>query len=71
MPAIDIIIKRMINKAMGGCTKTQKLLIQESGGLTALREEYKHQKTLADQEFIDRVLKKANEWVAPSDEEKN
>jgi hypothetical protein len=65
MPAVDIMIKNMVSKALGGCYKTQKLLIQESGGLTALREEYKHQKSQADREFIDAVLKKANKWYEP------
>jgi hypothetical protein len=64
MTAVDLIIKSMINKAVAGCHKTQKLLIQESGGLRALREEYKRQKTKADEEFIEQILKKADEWVA-------
>src|SRR6476659_9432704 len=38
MSTIDVIIKSMIQKAVQGCPRTQKLLIQESGGLTALRE---------------------------------
>jgi hypothetical protein len=67
MPAVDIMIKNMVSTALGGCYKTQKLLIQESGGLTALREEYKRQKSQADQDFIDAVWKEANEWIARTD----
>jgi len=62
MPVVDVLIKSIINKALGGCHKSQKLLIQESGGLKALREEYKRQRTKADEEFIEAVLKKAEEW---------
>jgi hypothetical protein len=62
MPAIDVIIKSMINKAMAGDHRSQKLLIQESGGLKALREEFKQQKSSADQALIDAVHKEAKEW---------
>jgi hypothetical protein len=62
MPVVDVLIKSIINKALGGCHKSQKLLIQESGGLKALREEYKRQRTKADEEFIEAVWKKAEEW---------
>jgi len=55
MPAIDVIVKSMIQKAAQGCHRSQKLLIQESGGLTALREEWKRQMTQADQEYFERV----------------
>jgi hypothetical protein len=63
MPVVDVLIKSLINKALGGCHKSQKLLLQESGGLKALREEYKHQKTKADQEYIEQVRKEIDEWV--------
>jgi Family of unknown function (DUF5681) len=62
MPVVDVIIKSMINKAAGGCHKTQKLLIQESGGLKALREEYKRQKSLADEALIEQVRRETEEW---------
>jgi hypothetical protein len=68
MPAIDVIIKSMINKAMAGDHRSQKLLIQESGGLKALREEFKRQKNSADQAFIDAVWKEANEWLKPDEQ---
>jgi hypothetical protein len=70
MPAVDIMIKNMVTKALGGCYKTQKLLIQESGGLTALREEQKRQKSQADQALIDAVRKKIDEWAEISTENK-
>jgi hypothetical protein len=55
MPVVTVLVKSMINKALGGCHKTQKLLLQESGGLKALREEYKHKKSSADLALIEQV----------------
>jgi hypothetical protein len=64
MPVVDVIIKSMIQKAATGDYRSQKLLIQESGGLKALREEHKHQRTQADQEFINEVRKEADKWLS-------
>jgi hypothetical protein len=64
MPTIDVIIKSMIHKAIQGCLRTQKLFIQESGGLTALREEAKRVMSGADQEYVRLVQEKAKEWLA-------
>lgn len=64
MPAIDVIVKSIIQKAAQGCHLSQKLLIRESGGLTALRAEWKRQMTLADQEFLEKIRKKADDWIA-------
>jgi hypothetical protein len=55
MPVVDVLMKSMINKALGGCHKTQKLLLQESGGLKALREEYKRKQSSADLALIEQV----------------
>jgi Family of unknown function (DUF5681) len=63
MPAVDIITMSMINKAMAGDHRSQKLLIQESGGLKAIREEWKRQKNSADQAMIDEVHRMAKEWL--------
>lgn len=69
MSAIDAIVKSMIHKAAQGCIQSQKLLIQESGGLTALHKEWKRQITKADQEYIDLVWKMANEWASRDEEQ--
>lgn len=70
MPAVEVIIKSMIQKAAQGCHRSQKLLLQQSGGLTALREEAKRQKSQADEAYIAHVLEKAKEWLS-EDEEQN
>lgn len=63
MPAIDVIVKSMVQKAAQGCHQTQKLLIRESGGLKALRAEWKRQMTLADQELIEGARKELDRWI--------
>jgi hypothetical protein len=55
MPVVDVLMKSMINKALAGCPRTQKLLLQESGGLKALREEYKRKQSSADLALIEQV----------------
>ena len=63
MPAIDVIIKSMINKAAAGDHRSQKLLIQESGGLTAIREERKRAHNSADQAVIEEARKELEKWI--------
>jgi hypothetical protein len=62
MPAIDVIIKSMINKAAAGDHRSQKLLIQESGGLTAIREELKRAHNSADQAVIEEARRELDKW---------
>jgi hypothetical protein len=66
MPAIDVIIKSIINKAAAGDHRSQKLLIQESGGLTAIREEYKRALNSADRALIEEARKEVDEWPRES-----
>jgi hypothetical protein len=62
MPVVDALMKTAIRRALEGCTKHLKILIDGSGGLKALIQEQKRQKTLADEEFIQQVWKEAEEW---------
>jgi Family of unknown function (DUF5681) len=62
VPVVDALIKSAIGRALGGCSKHLKVLLDGSGGLKALIQEQKRQITKADQEFIDLVLKEAKEW---------
>jgi hypothetical protein len=62
MPVVDALMKTAIRRALEGCTKHLKILIDGSGGLKALIQEQKRQKTLADEEFIQRIWKEAEEW---------
>jgi uncharacterized protein DUF5681 len=68
MPTVDVIVKTIIQQAVQGCRASQKLIIQASGGLTALREEWKRQMTKADEAYIEWVRKSADEWL--TEEEK-
>ena len=65
MPAVDVIIKSIIQKAAEGDHRSQKLIIQESGGLTALRAEWKRQMDTADEEFIEQIAKSLEKWATP------
>ena len=63
MPVINVIIKSIINKAAAGDHRSQKLLIQESGGLTAIREEYKRALNSADRAVIEKARREIDEWT--------
>ena len=62
LPRLEVVLMSLITRAMAGCFKSQKLLLQESGGLKGFREEWKRQKTQADQDSIDQVLREAKDW---------
>jgi hypothetical protein len=62
LPVVDVIIKSMIQKAASGDHRSQKLLLQESGGLKGLREEYKHRKTDVDEEYLRDLRKRADSY---------
>ena len=59
---VDALIKTAIRRALEGCTKHLKILIDGSGGLKALIQERKRQRTLADEELIQQVRKEIEEW---------
>jgi hypothetical protein len=60
---VDALIKTAIRRALEGCTKHLKVLLDGSGGLKDLIQEQKRQKTKADEEFIEQVRKEAEEWL--------
>ena len=62
VPVVDALIKTAIRRALEGCTKHLKVLLDGSGGLKALIQEQKRQKTKADEEFIEQVRKEVEEW---------
>jgi hypothetical protein len=64
VPVVDALIKTAIRRALEGCTKHLKVLLDGSGGLKALIQEQERQKTKADQEFLDRMRKEAEEWIS-------
>jgi hypothetical protein len=62
VPVVDALMMTAIKRALGGCTKTLKVLLDASGGFKALIKEQERQKTQADQEFLDQLLKEAKEF---------
>ena len=71
MPAIEVMVKTMINKAMAGDYRSLKLIFQECGGIRAVQDEGKRQKSSADEAFIEAVRKEAKEWLTPDDQVQN
>jgi hypothetical protein len=63
IPVVDALIRSAIARAMGGCTKHLKVLLDGSGGLKALIQEQKRQKTQADQEILDRLRDDLEKWL--------
>jgi hypothetical protein len=63
IPVVDALIRSAIARAMGGCTKHLKVLLDGSGGLKALIQEQKRQKSQADQEYIDRMREDLKKWL--------
>jgi hypothetical protein len=63
VPVVGALIKTAIRRALEGCTKHLKVLLDGSGGLKDLIQEQKRQKTKADEEFIEQVRKEAEEWL--------
>ncbi|HEV3500148.1 MAG TPA: DUF5681 domain-containing protein [Bradyrhizobium sp.] len=62
MPVVDIMIKTAIQRALSGCHKMFKVLLDGSGGLTALVQEQKRQRTKADDELIRQVREEVKNW---------
>jgi hypothetical protein len=63
VPVVDALIKTAIRRALEGCTKHLKVLLDGSGGLKALIQEQRRQKTKAEEELIEQVRKEAEEWI--------
>jgi hypothetical protein len=66
MPVVDALIKTTIRRALEGCTKHLKILLDGSGGLTALIQQQKRQITKAEEELIERARKELHAWVGDS-----
>jgi hypothetical protein len=66
MPVVDALMHTAIRRALGGCTKHLKILIDGSGGLKALIQEQKRQMTLAEKEFLQRVRDDFEKWTGDS-----
>jgi hypothetical protein len=62
MAVVDLLIKKAIHRALEGCTRNLKVLLDGSGGLAALIDEQKRQATSADLAYIDEVYQEAEEW---------
>jgi hypothetical protein len=62
MPVVEILIKSAIQRASKGCTKSLKVLLDGSGGLQALIQEQKRQRTKADEELVRQIWEQAKNW---------
>jgi hypothetical protein len=62
LPTYEVILMKMVQDALGGCTKTQKILLDQTNGFQTLIEEDEHEATLADQEFLDSVKRDIDQW---------
>src|SRR5581483_10757384 len=58
----DVLLMKLVSQAMNGNLGSARLLIQATGGLKDVREEWKRQKTQADQDAIEQVLREADAW---------
>jgi hypothetical protein len=62
VPVVDALMKMAIGRALGGCTKHLKVLLDGSNGLKALIQEQKRQATLADEAIIERARRELDKW---------
>jgi hypothetical protein len=62
VPVVDLLIMNAIRRALEGCTKHLKLLIDGSGGLKALIQEQERQMNEADRAVIKAVYEAAKHW---------
>jgi uncharacterized protein DUF5681 len=63
VPVVDALIKTAIRRALEGCTKHLKVLLDGSDGLKALIQEQKRQKTKAEEELIEQARRELDEWL--------
>jgi hypothetical protein len=63
VPVVDALIKTAIRRSLEGCTKHLKVLLDGSGGLKALIQEQKRQKTKADEELIEQARRELDKWL--------
>jgi hypothetical protein len=63
MPGVDALMKGAIMRALGGCTKHLKILIDGSGGLRALFQEQQRQTSQVDREFLRQLRERAEKYT--------
>ena len=63
VPVVDALIKTAIRRALEGCTKHLKVLLDGSDGLKALIQEQKRQNTKAEEELIEQARRELDEWL--------
>jgi hypothetical protein len=62
LPVVDALMKAAISRALGGCPKNLKVLLDASGGLRALVAEQKRKKGQADEEFLKEMRTRADRY---------
>lgn len=64
IPTFQALIKATINKAIRGCTKSTKLLLDSTDGFKSIVEETKREANSADRAFLEEVRREVEAWVA-------
>jgi hypothetical protein len=60
----DTFVLATIKKAMTGCLKSMKLLLDSTDGFKSVVEEKRREASEADRAFVEEVLKDAAAWGA-------
>jgi hypothetical protein len=60
LPVVDALMKMAIGRALGGCTKHLKVLLDGSGGLKDLIQEQKRQ---AEKAIIEQARRELDKWM--------
>jgi hypothetical protein len=67
MVTVDALMKVLIAKSLKGCTKSLKILLDNSGGLKALIAEEERKMTEADKKYLEDVRKTCEQWAIDHD----
>ena len=63
LPRYEVVMLSIVNNAMAGDYRCQKLLVDICGGFTGFRQEWRQEKSKADEAYLEKVQKEAAEWI--------
>jgi hypothetical protein len=70
VPRYEVVMLSIVNNAMAGDYRCQKLLVDICGGFTGFRREWRQEKSKADEAYINKVIKEAEEWFGKDEMER-
>ena len=70
VPAYEVVGLSILNNAMAGDFRSQKLLLDMCGGFTGLRQEWRQEKSKADEAYLEEVQKEAAVWFGEDKKER-